>query len=261
LNLPSFEKAPLAKEITEIRELMKQGCDIAYVSLHPQRFFVVEQISAMWAGIESNVPVVNGYSGLAPPKYGDNSKLMNTAQVVNWLEVNSRDNSGRLCMIYYYSLEKRDTLLPTYSIQKTNSPSSTFISYTIQLPISPIFSQEIRYFDDLINLETQTSIKIPVIVKNTSNFLWAFKSDKPTNFSYRWIDANGKLASFEGDGDRTPLPYDLSPGESVALNATIRTPTTPGKYKLILTMVQEAVAWFNDRTTNYPEIDIEVVSP
>lgn len=72
---------------------------------------------------------------------------------------------------------------------------------------------------------------------------------------------NGQLASFDGDGDRTPLPYDLSPGESVALNATIRTPTTPGKYKLILAMVQEAVAWFNDKTTNYPEIDIEVSSP
>lgn len=56
------------------------------------------------------------------------------------------------------------------------------------------------------------------------------------------------------------LPWTLAPGESVALNANLRTPTTPGKYKLILTMVQEAVAWFSDQGINSPEIPLEVVS-
>lgn len=96
----------------------------------------------MGAGIESNVPVVNGYSGLAPPKYGDTSKPMNTAQVVNWLEANRRDNAGNRCMIYSHSLEKGDTLLPNFSVQKNTSLSGIFTSYTLQLPIPKTFPKK-----------------------------------------------------------------------------------------------------------------------
>jgi hypothetical protein len=74
------------------------------------------------------------------------------------------------------------------------------------------------------------------------------------------LTSNRKLATFDGDGDRTALPISLSPGESSALNAVIRTPSEPGKYKLILTMVQEYVAWFNDKATYSPEVEINVVS-
>jgi hypothetical protein len=74
------------------------------------------------------------------------------------------------------------------------------------------------------------------------------------------LTSDGKLAIFDGDGERTALPVALSPGESSALNAVIRTPSEPGRYKLILTMVQEYVAWFNDRATNSPEVEINVVS-
>jgi len=98
-----------------------------------------------------------------------------------------------------------------------------------------------------------------VIVKKTSNFLWSNEGKQPTKFSYRWFNSQGDLAVFEGDGDRTSLPWTLAPGESVALNAAIKTPTTPGKYKLILTMVQEAVAWFSDQGINSPEIPLEVI--
>jgi hypothetical protein len=72
--------------------------------------------------------------------------------------------------------------------------------------------------------------------------------------------AQGDLSVFDGDGDRKELPCVLAPGESAALKATIRTPSTSGKYKLILTMVQEAVAWFSDQGLNSPEIPLEVIS-
>lgn len=102
--------------------------------------------------------------------------------------------------------------------------------------------------------------KLPIIVKNTSNFLWSNKGDKPTNLSYRWIgiDSQGKLTNI--DGNRTQLPYDISPGDSVALNAVITSPAIPGKYTLILTMVQESVAWFSDKQSPYPKIDVTVTS-
>jgi hypothetical protein len=65
---------------------------------------------------------------------------------------------------------------------------------------------------------------------------------------------------FDGDGDRTPLPFDLSPGESAAINSVIKTPTQPGKYSLVLTMVQEFVASFSDQKAQSPRFDMTITS-
>ncbi len=258
LDLPSYKKEPYIKQVSELHKLMNKNCDVAYLSLNPETAFYVYHLSAMWAGIETNVPVVNGYSGNEPPRYVDSTKSMNIAQVVNWLESFSTSDK-RLCMISQTSLEKQDSLLK-YAVQKNTSLSGKFVSHAIPLPLPKVFAQEIKFFEVPQTVEPTTTIKMPVFVKNTSNFLWSPEGEYPTNFSYRWIDSNGNLAIFDGDGDRTVIPSTLSPGESAALIAAIRTPSTPGKYKLILTMVQEAVAWFSDQGINSPEIPLEVIS-
>jgi hypothetical protein len=268
LNLPSYEKAIYTKQVEEIREVMSKGCDIAYVLVAKSGApFYIDHLSAMWAGIEANVPVVNGYSGNVPRNYSNILESLNTAQVIYWLEPATKKTTKRLCMISpklgepSKLVEKPDSLISTYAVQEATSSSGSWISHSLKIPLAKNFSQDIKSFEIPTIVKLNSGLKLPVMVKNTSNFLWSPKGKHPTHFSYRWLDSNGKLAVFEGDGDRTPLPYELSPGEALALNATIRTPNIPGKYKLILTMVQEAVAWFNDKTPNYPAIDIEVVSP
>lgn len=259
LDIPSYEKAPYIKNVSEVNHLMQKDCDIAYLSLNPKTEFYVDQLSAMWAGIQTNIPVINGYSGNEPPHYGDSTKSMNTSQVVNWLESFNKTANKRLCMIAHKSLKQPDILLK-YTVKEKTSLSGDFVSRIIKLPLPKVFAQDIEYLDIPKTVEPNSSIKLPVFIKNTSNFLWSNEGNRPTNFSYRWIDSSGNLAIFEGDGDRTGLPWNLSPGESAALNAVARTPSTPGKYKLILTIVQEDVAWFNDQGANSPEISIEVIS-
>jgi hypothetical protein len=258
LNQPSYEKAPYIKQVSELHKLMEKDCDVAYLSLNYKTAFYAEQLLAMWAGINANVPVINGYSGNAPPSYGDSTQSMNTAKIINWLE-SFRTTDKRLCMIFHSSLSRQDSLLK-YAVQENISLSGQFVSYTIQLPLLKVLAQDIKLLKFPQTVEPNTTIKIPVIIKNTSNFLWSNEGAHPTNFSYRWIDSGGNLAIFDGDGDRTAIPGVLSPGEAVTLNAAIRTPSTPGKYKLILTMVQEAVAWFSDQGINSPEIPLEVIS-
>jgi hypothetical protein len=259
LNPYSYEKAPYMKPVSELRQLMKNNCDIAYLSLNPKEAFYIEQLTAMWAGMEANVPVINGYSGNHPPHYyGGTTESMNTAQVVSWLE-SFNTSKKKLCMIFHKSLEKEDSLLQ-YTVQENTSLSGEFVSHTIPIPFPKAFAQDIKFFEAPQTVQPNTTIKMAVIVKNTSNFIWSNEGEQSTNFSYRWINSQGDLAVFEGDGDRTGLPWTLAPGESVALNAAIRTPTTPGKYKLILTMVQENVAWFSETGINCPEISLEVIS-
>lgn len=134
-NLASYEKEPLLKEVTEIRYLMEKDCDIAYLHFSPEKVYYVEQLSAMWAGIQANIPVINGYSGYAPPKYGDVSQSMNTSQIIDWLKVFQKDNSGKLCVISREDIEEQDKLLAENTLRKNVSLSQEFTAYVIQLPI------------------------------------------------------------------------------------------------------------------------------
>ncbi|MHC5744432.1 MAG: hypothetical protein ACYTXT_21575, partial [Nostoc sp.] len=129
---------------------------------------------------------------------------------------------------------------------------------TFQLSSAQVFSQEIKIISTIGTVKVDSTLRIPIFLKNKSNFVWYNSGPNPTNFSYRWLDASGKLVV--ADGDRTILPFDVDPGESAAINAVIKTPTNSGKYTLILTMVQETVAWFSDKESPYPKIDVTVTS-
>ena len=85
-----------------------------------------------------------------------------------------------------------------------------------------------------------------VTIKNISPVSWPSKPNSKNlhavNLAYHWLDKKGQMVVF--DGERTPLPYDLKPGESVTLKAAIHPPELPGAYILEITLVQEGVAWF-----------------
>ena len=67
---------------------------------------------------------------------------------------------------------------------------------------------------------------------------------QPVNASYRWLDEAG--APIPGEGRRTNFPEPLPPGSSVRLNVTVEFPATPGRYTLVVTLVQEGFTWLDD---------------
>ncbi|MFB2773086.1 hypothetical protein ACE1AT_28010 [Pelatocladus sp. BLCC-F211] len=136
ISPPSFAIAPLKEEVAQIRKLMKKDCDVAYVTLKTEKLFIESQVSAMWAGLKANVPVINGYSGNVPPDYGDMSYSMDTAKVIKWL---GEDTKGRLCIISQQLLKDKDKLIYMYSNKENTSPSGNWTSYQINLPISKNF--------------------------------------------------------------------------------------------------------------------------
>jgi hypothetical protein len=66
----------------------------------------------------------------------------------------------------------------------------------------------------------------------------------PIQLSYHWIDADGKIAVFEGL--RTPLFPPLDPGTSEIFELKVAAPPIPGDYSLRITLVQEGVRWFDE---------------
>lgn len=142
---------------------------------------------------------------------------------------------------------------PTLS---TDSPSPN--SVTTPNIQGKQFAQEIQLVEPLKTGNVGETIKIPINLNNTSNFVWDSAVANPVNLSYHWTDSSGTIVVFEGE--RTPLPKSLAPQESVDLNATVKLPDQPGNYTLTLTMVQEGVTWFNNAGAEAQNIPVTVTA-
>ena len=96
-----------------------------------------------------------------------------------------------------------------------------------------------------------------VEVTNTGSLPWGAFGKRAVAVSYHWFAATGAALVF--DGLRTPLPHDVKPGERVRMPCFLRAPDTPGRMTLVWTLVQENVAWFNERNARacwQAEIDV-----
>ena len=103
-----------------------------------------------------------------------------------------------------------------------------------------------------------STVTVPVTVKNTGNFAWSAAGPNPVTLSYHWYDSAGR--TFSWDGLRTKLLTDLAPGGSVTLNANLRYPATIGSYTLRWDLVEEGVSWFSGKDVRGADQSIQVVS-
>ena len=111
-----------------------------------------------------------------------------------------------------------------------------------------VFKQAITSPAPLQTLKIDETATMQVTVKNIGNEPWPNKEsdEKGTNrvgLGFHWLDSTGKVLQ-EG---RTLLPNPLMPGSSVTLDVNVQAPSKPGDYTLRFSMVQELVAWFNDK--------------
>lgn len=135
------------------------------------------------------------------------------------------------------------------------------VSNTVPLQV---FKQEITSPAPLLTLKVNEKATMPVTVKNTGNEPWPYKGIGPqgmganrVGLGFQWFDKTGKLIEPQG---RALLPYDLMPGKSVTIEAIVYAPSQPGDYNLRFSMVQELVAWFNDKGADPFIIKVKVKS-
>jgi hypothetical protein len=83
-ELPSFEVAPWQARVEALKSRLTPGT-AGYIDLSPDRPFWENQVTVMWAGLEANVPVVNGYSGRYPPGYPDWTRTMTDDELSAWM--------------------------------------------------------------------------------------------------------------------------------------------------------------------------------
>lgn len=90
---------------------------------------------------------------------------------------------------------------------------------------------------------------VQVKLKNNSPVAWPAAGDPDGKHSVKlgnhWLDQNSKPVVV--DDGRTPLSSDLQPGAEIELPLIVTAPAKPGDYILQLDIVQEGVAWSQDK--------------
>ena len=94
----SIEKGPYLRAEAELQEVIGKECDLAYVTPVAGELWIFGQVSVMWAALQANIPVVNGYSSGPPPNYISSYSPAGIPELRQWLKDDSLQ--GSLCLIY-----------------------------------------------------------------------------------------------------------------------------------------------------------------
>lgn len=86
---------------------------------------------------------------------------------------------------------------------------------------------------------------IPVTLANTGLVTWTAGGANPVHLAAHVYDAAGGLIAW--DGERSVLPADVAPGQSVTVQAAVAVPpgSSSARYTVRFDLVREGLAWFS----------------
>lgn len=138
-NVPSYtyDATILRSQTYELSQSMKKYCQASYLfpgksssSSSTQMDLINNHLTAMWAGINANVPVINGYSGYNPPGSAalSSHKAYESKDVLSWLRSQNTPDIDRLCFITW-----RDGQASNFPNQMQPTESHKTSNYTIDV--------------------------------------------------------------------------------------------------------------------------------
>lgn len=125
------------------------------------------------------------------------------------------------------------------------APDKPLLSLGRLNPVLEDFAACITPLVQFHRIQTGTEVLVHLELENTGREIWYANGKRPVCLSYHWCDEVGQ--AIEYDGLRTSLGRDVAPGERIRLHALLRAPQKVGAMSLIWTLVQEDVAWFDER--------------
>ena len=87
--------------------------------------------------------------------------------------------------------------------------------------------------------------KLDILIENTGTEIWPSSitnsSKMNVGLSYVWTDINGKVIL---EGDKVPFPEFMRPKDKAKVSIFMQVPLKPGRYKLVVSPVQDVDRWF-----------------
>jgi hypothetical protein len=146
--------------------------------------------------------------------------------------------------LHDYQLPYTRYLIQPYSVYL--SPARQSLARAELGPL-PRFASEATVEGAPEILEPGESAFFKIKVTNTSDSVWSAEGNEGGEYkvtaSSRWFVGPQALA---GEGARALLSRDVRPGETVEMWVPVTAPSNSGQFTLVLTLVQERVAWFCD---------------
>jgi len=106
------------------------------------------------------------------------------------------------------------------------------------------FVAGLELMTQVASLARNADVLLPLRVRNLGSTLWPASGRNPVALSYRWL-VDGRI--LVADGIRSYLPANLAAGEGVIVPLQVRVPNETRKLRLMISPLQEHVAWFVDR--------------
>lgn len=91
------------------------------------------------------------------------------------------------------------------------------------------------------------TITVTITARNAGSLTWSWGGGNPFRLGYRYYRNRRLLVLPPGKDLRTDIPDDVTPGETVVIQARIALPDAPGNYTLEIDLVHEGVTWFKER--------------
>lgn len=120
----------------------------------------------------------------------------------------------------------------------------------------------VRFSETQVRANGPARLLLECAVENTSRVSWATESGgpgsesaaAPVRLGYQVFNAQtGQLVL---DGARSSLDGGCRPGARCAIRAEIQLPAEPGRYRIVVSPIQEQVAWFYERGAEFLEVAV-----
>lgn len=162
----------------------------------------------------------------------------------------------------YRQLRPELPLAEFYLYEELAPPSAPVTNAKFCEPRPPRFTMERLGFDEckFVRLQatdlpryvqTAQAFWPAVTIGNDGDVELSSAAPFPVHLSYHWRDQSTRRV-VEFDGYRTQLHPPVGCGEAQTVRVFVRAPSIPGEYSLELTVVQEAVRWFEDANPHIP---------
>lgn len=216
---------------------------IVYVPRQPNEPLFMTELDGMSVAQRLGRNTINGYSGNSPPGFGfvtdpcDDliDRLSGYARFMK-LDMAQVDALARRVVVVGATL---DCAMPRSLPERTHFEGA--------LPKAAFARVHVAIAG--LTIANAQQLTVELVVGNGLDTVLASVSDsnQPIRFSWRFLSVDTGAPVSADWATRSELRKDVPAHASEQLRLLIDAPSTPGRYRLEMTMVQEDVAWFHER--------------
>lgn len=116
-----------------------------------------------------------------------------------------------------------------------------------------------------VNVERDFAVRagsattVGMTARNVGTARWTAAGGRPVGLGWQWHDAAGRPYQEPGLPVQAALPADVAPGDLVRWDAAMRAPALPGRYTLVVDVMQggETFGWFSETRSAVLNVQVE----